>query len=108
MSDLSAFSLPVQSVSLLKPAAGLGAVAASAKPDKMAEVASQFESSFVAAMLEPMFESLSTSPPFGGGDGEAAFKSFMVDAIAKQTAKAGGLHLSAAIHREMLKMQGAS
>lgn len=99
-------ALPAQPVSLIKPAATLGAAPGS--PQKIADVANQFESSFVAAMLQPMFDSLSTAPPFGGGEGEAAFKSFMVDAMAKEVARKSGLHLSDAIQREMLKMQGAS
>jgi Rod binding domain-containing protein len=105
MSD--ALALPTQPVGLLTPAATLGPVAKGASSAKMSDVAHQFEASFVASMLEPMFDSLSTAPPFGGGEGEAAYKSFFVDAVAKEVAKKSGLHLSDAIQREMLKMQGA-
>ncbi len=107
MSNLSALALPAAPVNLLTPAATAPFIPQDASRAKIANTANQFESSFVAAMLQPMFDSLSTAPPFGGGEGEAAFKSFMVDAMAKEVAKKGGLHLSDAIQREMLKMQGA-
>jgi Rod binding domain-containing protein len=55
-----------------------------------------------------MFAGLSTEAPFGGGDGEAMFKSFLTDAIAKQAAKQGGLGISDTVQREMLKLQGLS
>jgi Rod binding domain-containing protein len=46
--------------------------------------------------------------PFNGGHGEAAFKSFMSDAMAKQVTKAGGVGLSDRVAQEMLKLQGLS
>ena len=70
------------------------------------EAAKQFESTFIAQMLGPMFDGAELSAPFGGGPGEAAFKSFLLDAVAKQMAKAGGLGLSDDLTRQMLKMQG--
>jgi len=59
-------------------------------------------------MLQPMFAGLSTDAPFGGGDGEAMFKSFLTEAIAKQAAKQGGLGIADTVRREMLKLQGLS
>ena len=59
-------------------------------------------------MLGTMFEGVSTSAPFGGGQGEEAFKSFLMDAFAKQMTKAGGVGITASVQREMLKMQGLS
>ena len=61
---------------------------------------------FISAMLGTMFEGTGPDAPFGGGQGEEAFKSFMMDAIGKQMTKAGGLGISASVQREMLKMQG--
>jgi Rod binding domain-containing protein len=90
-------------VNLLSPASGPNAM-----HGRIKETADNFEASFLSALLQPVFDSISTAPPFGGGQGEDAFKSFMVDAIAKQTVKAGGIGLSADIQREMLKMQGLS
>jgi Rod binding domain-containing protein len=97
-----------QPVSLLRPVAGLGYAPKGASPDKLKAVAQQFEASFIGAMLQPMFDSISTSPPFGGGEGESTFRSFLVDAMAKQMVKSGGIGLAPAVQREMLKMQQAN
>ena len=57
-------------------------------------------------MLGQMFEGTDTAAPFGGGPGEAMFKSFLTEAMAKKMTDAGGVGISAAVQREMLKMQG--
>ena len=85
-----------------------GSTADLARKRKSEDAARAFEASFLSSMLQPMFEGLSTDAPFGGGQGEAMFKSFMTDAIAKQTAKRGGLGIAATVQREMLKLQGLS
>jgi peptidoglycan hydrolase FlgJ len=59
----------------------------------------------ISSMLQPMFQGLSTDGPFGGGEAEGTFRSFLVDAIAKKVEKSGGLHLSSAIQNEMIRMQ---
>lgn len=73
--------------------------------DRMRETAQAFEASFLAQMMKPMFEGLSTDGPFGGGQGEEMWRSFMVEAMAKQTARAGGIGLADQVLSEMLKMQ---
>lgn len=73
--------------------------------ERMRETAQRFEASFLAEMLKPMFEGLSTEAPFGGGDAEATWRSFMVEAMAKQTAKAGGVGLADHVLGEMIRMQ---
>jgi flagellar protein FlgJ len=73
---------------------------------KINEAAQAFEGQLVSQMMQPMFEGLSSTPPFGGGAGESTFRSFLVEAIGKQTAKAGGIGLSKTVAAEMLKMQG--
>jgi Rod binding domain-containing protein len=83
-------------------------VGRNSSPEKMAAAAKQFESSMISSMLKPMFDSLSTAAPFGGGEAESQFRSFLVDAIAKQVTKAGGLHLSGAIQKELVRMQGGA
>jgi Rod binding domain-containing protein len=90
------------SADLLRPAA---AAPASPNRAKIEETAKAFEASFISQMLKPMFEGLSTDGLFGGGQGEATWRSFMLDEMAKTTVKAGGIGLSGAILTEMLKMQ---
>ncbi|NBB50918.1 rod-binding protein [Rhizobium sp. CRIBSB] len=69
------------------------------------ETAEAFEASFLSQMLKPMFEGISTEAPFGGGEAEATWRGFLIDAMAKQTAKAGGIGLADHVMAEMLKMQ---
>ena len=71
----------------------------------MRETAEAFEASFLSQMLKPMFEGLSTDGPFGGGQAEETWRSFMIDAMAKQTVKAGGVGLADQVVSEMLRMQ---
>jgi flagellar protein FlgJ len=82
-------------------------VATAVQKAKIDKAAHDFESSFLQVMMGQMFDTVSTSS-FGGGEGEAAFKSFLTDAFAKQMTKSGGIGLSKQITHEMLKMQGLS
>lgn len=72
---------------------------------KMRETAQAFEASFLSQMLKPMFEGLDTEGMFGGGEAEATWRSFLVDAMAKQTVKAGGIGLADDVMAEMMKLQ---
>ncbi|HEY8617404.1 rod-binding protein [Phenylobacterium sp.] len=95
---------------LLQPAAGAGAASAAelAKRGEIRETARKFEEQFLSIMLQQMFEGVEVSAPFGGGQGEAMFKSFMTEAMAKQMTRAGGIGLTDQVAREMLKLQGLS
>jgi flagellar protein FlgJ len=104
MTDLSAAAIPL---SALKPAAlpppTPAQIASKAAIHKTAQA---FESQFLSQMLGSMFDGVTTAEPFGGGEGEKAFKSFLMDAFAKQMTKSGGVGITNAVQREMLKMQG--
>ena len=76
-----------------------------ASPEKMRETAEAFEAAFLSQMLKPMFEGLSTDGMFGGGEGEAQWRSFLIDEMAKTTVKAGGIGLADTVVSEMLKLQ---
>lgn len=84
-------------------------VAAPTAPDavsaRIRKTAEDFEVSFMSQMLKPMFEGLSTEAPFGGGDAEATWRGFLIDAMAKQVVKAGGVGVTDVVMSEMLKMQ---
>ena len=94
-------SLTTLSPDLLRPTTQ----APSAQSGKMRETAESFEATFLAQMMKPMFEGLSTEAPFGGGAGEAAWRGFLVDAMAQQTVKAGGVGLADSVLAQMIKMQ---
>jgi Rod binding domain-containing protein len=94
MSDLAV------SPALLQPAAPPAVV-----PARMRETAQQFEAAFLAQMMRPMFEGLKTDGLFGGGEGEATWRSFLIDEMAEQTVKSGGIGLADQVVSQMLKMQ---
>jgi Rod binding domain-containing protein len=52
-----------------------------------------------------MFEGLSTEAPFGGGEAEGTWRGFLVDAMAKQAVRGGGIGLADQVVAQMLKMQ---
>ena len=83
------------------------AVASTPVPARIRETAEAFEASFLAQMLKPMFAGLSTEAPFGGGEAEGTWRGFLVEAMARQTVKAGGIGLADQVVAQMLKMQEA-
>ena len=70
------------------------------------KTAEAFEASFLSSALGSMSEGVTVSEPFGGGQGEKMFRSFLNDAMARQIVKKGGIGVAPAVEREMLKMQG--
>jgi Rod binding domain-containing protein len=96
---------PLPPVEALRPAPRLEVPSRSATPEQMRNTAEEFEVSFLAAMLQPVFAALPTDGPFGGGEGEATFRSFMVEAMARQAVRAGGIGLADRVQAEMLKLQ---
>jgi peptidoglycan hydrolase FlgJ len=103
MSALSAQTVPL---SILTPAPTAPTAGAKASKAQIEQTARSFESQFISSMLGEMFQGVSTSGPFGGGEGEQAFRSFLMDAFAQQMTKSGGIGVAASVQREMLKMQG--
>ncbi len=91
---------------LLAGPATASSAAELAKRGQIKETAQKFEASFLSSMLQQMFQGVETAAPFGGGPGEAMFRSFLTEAMAKQMTKAGGVGIAAEVQREMLKMQG--
>lgn len=87
-----------QSASVMTPHATNNAAAAK-------KAAKQFEAVLVSQMLGGMFEGISTDGPFGGGEGEAMFRSMLLDEYGKQIVNQGGFGLSDAITRSLLKHQ---
>jgi flagellar protein FlgJ len=94
---------PIVTPTTLPPSAAARSPAVSAA--RMRETAEAFEASFLSQMLKPMFEGLSTEAPFGGGEAEGTWRGFLVDAMAKQTVRAGGIGLADQVVAQMLKMQ---
>lgn len=106
--SLQSMSLDLMRPTPVAPTAPAAGLDTSAKRAAIAQTAQEFESSFLSNMMGIMFEGVSTEGPFGGGQGEAIFRSFMTDAFGKEVAKRGGVGVGAAVQREMLKLQGLS
>lgn len=79
-------------------------------PTAARRAAEEFESFFVARMLEHMFDGVSTEPPFGGGNGEKIWRSFLIEEYGGLIARTGGLGIADAVERQLLRVQegGAS
>lgn len=69
------------------------------------EAAESFEAIFISQMLAPMFESLPSDGPFGGGHAEKIFRSMQVEELGKAIAGSGGLGIADSVMREILKAQ---
>ena len=98
--------LPSFDASLASQGPAAASAAEMAKRGKAHETAISFEASFLSSMFQTMFKSVTTSAPFGGGEGEDMWKSFLAEQMAKQVAKRGGIGISKSVEREMLKLQG--
>ena len=68
--------------------------------------AQQFEAMALGSLLKPIFDTVDTSKgPFGGGNGEAAWKPMLITSIAKEIAAHGGLGLARPVFAQMLRLQ---
>lgn len=89
-------------------AATLSRAAARMSPERIDEAAKEFEAVFIAEMLRPMFDQVSTEPPFGGGFGESVWKSMLADEYGKALVQQGGIGLADSIAHELLRAQEAA
>lgn len=89
--------------------AGQGKAAQTAGPsknlDKIDDAAREFESVFIAEMMKPMFEGISTEGMFGGGKGEEIFRGMLLQEYGKILAQTGGIGISGQVREEMIRMQ---
>ena len=92
------------SVDMLRGAPSLTPLSG-ADESRIRQTAQQFEATFMAQMLRPMFEGLSTEAPFGGGHAEETWRGFMIDEMGKQISRAGGVGLADQVMAEMIRMQ---
>ncbi len=85
------------------------AQAGAAGPDrtaKLRQAATAFEAGAIGEMLAPMFNTVDSAHGLlGGGDGEAAWRPMLVQAIGKQMAEHGGLGLADSIYRALMQAQ---
>ncbi len=68
--------------------------------------AQDFEAMALGELLNPIFNSVDTANgPFGGGEGETAWKPMLVREIAKQMEAQGGLGLARPVFEALLHAQ---
>ncbi len=103
--DLSQIANATRAGRAQRAAARLQAPMASEDVQRVAE---EFEAVFIAQMMAPMFQGLETDELFGGGPGEDIYRSVLVEEYGKSIARAGGIGLSDAIQREILRLQEAA
>ncbi len=92
----------------LQSAASVPNVPKNMNAEKIQKTAEDFEAFFLGQMLQPMFASIGTSGPFGGGHAEKVWRSMMVDEIGKSVAKSGGIGLADSVQRAIIAMQEVS
>ncbi|MBM3618073.1 MAG: hypothetical protein FJX23_05945 [Alphaproteobacteria bacterium] len=73
--------------------------------EQLTEKANEFEQVFISQMLNHMFDSIETNEMFGGGEGEEAYKSFMLDEYSKLIVQTGGIGVADHVKAEMIRMQ---
>ena len=76
-----------------------------ASPGEVDAAAKDFEAFFVSQVLENMFAGIRTDGIFGGGHAEGVFRSLMLQEYGKVIADQGGIGLSDAVKRDMLRLQ---
>ncbi|MCI5050030.1 MAG: rod-binding protein [Rickettsiales bacterium] len=69
------------------------------------EAAKEFESVFLAQMLQHMFQDVDFDPMSDGGTSEDIYKSMLIDEYGKILSRAGGIGVADHVKREMLKLQ---
>ncbi|MEM8799035.1 MAG: rod-binding protein [Pseudomonadota bacterium] len=91
-------------VSFQAQAAAQSASQSQLRPD-LANTAVEFEAVFLAQMLNQMFDQLPTDGPFGGGQGEAMFRSQLADQYGGIIAQNGGVGIADSLQSEFLRLQ---
>ncbi len=72
---------------------------------KAEAAAQEFEAVFIAEMMKPMFEGISTEAPFGGGKGEEVFRNMLLQEYGGLLSQTGGVGIAAEVKEAMIRMQ---
>jgi Rod binding domain-containing protein len=69
------------------------------------KVAEDFEAFFAGEVFEQMFSGIQPDPVTGGGDGEAMFRSLMLQEYGKAVAKQHSLGIADVVKKQLLRLQ---
>ena len=97
-------------LSAVQSAIAASSAASTASPEAIAAARSagqQFESFFIGQVMESMYAGVEADPTFGGGPGENAFRSMLLDEYGKAAAQHGGFGIAEAVTSEILRLQEA-
>ena len=67
--------------------------------------ANEFEATFLASLLQPVFEGLARDRTFGGGFGEEAFTGLLTQEYAKGIAGNANLGIADQVYEQLVKLQ---
>lgn len=73
--------------------------------EQIAKVTQEYESVFLAQMLEHLFADVELDPFSTDAEGSDIYKSWMLEAMAKDVAAAGGIGIARDMHDVLLKQQ---
>lgn len=102
---LTKSSSQAQSAKLSNAKASLDAIKDGSDEKAARDAAEQFEAVFISQFLAPIFDTVPTDGPFGGGHAEGVYRGFMVEEIGKTIAKNGGFGIADSVYNEILKLQ---
>lgn len=69
------------------------------------DAATEFESIFIAQMLEHMFQDVGQDNMFSGGHSESVYRSMLNTEYAGEITRRGGIGIADTVYREILKLQ---
>lgn len=98
----------IQNAMSLAQAAPIKTPSATGNHAAAVKAAKEFESVFISQFLGTMFSGISTDGPMGGGQGEAMFRSMMMDQYGKAMESRGGFGLAQHVTDQLLKEQEGS
>lgn len=78
------------------------------KGDQVRYAAREFEAVFISQMLQHMWSSVEVDEVFGGGQAEEIWRETLLQEYGKEISKRGGLGISDAVERQLLKLQEVS
>jgi peptidoglycan hydrolase FlgJ len=96
-----------RAIAQYRAAAALGAPRSTAKLNEAGidKVAEDFEAFFAGSYFEQMFSGVEPDAITGGGEGEAMFRSLMVQEYGKAVARQHSLGIADVVKRQLLRLQ---
>ena len=93
---------------VLQPASPPASGSQEALKIRARRAAEDFEAVFLNTFVEQMFSGLKTDGPFGGGQSESIYRSYLSQEYATEIARSGGVGLADQVYSEILKLQEAA